>query len=353
MSHQVERMMFVGETPWHGLGRHLDTPPANVLEAIEAAGLNWTVSLHQLQMANGTQVDRFAVLRDNDASVLGTVGRGYRPIQNADAFSFFDPYLESGAATIDTAGSLKGGSRVWMLAKIDRPDSVIVAKADDRVSKFLLLANGHDGSLAVHVGLTPVRVVCQNTLSAAIDGTSATIKIRHTTGAVDALKEVQKTIARVDNDFEKAAEVFRALSTVYVKNATQLRAYIDAVFLTRKKVIDVTATDVPANDTNDFAALLARPTTPRAGLFSAEVGGMTQETKSRVYEEVAGLFEKGRGNDAPGVAGTAWAAYNAVTEYMTWERGGSDDNRMDALWLKGAGPAARALPSAVGAFLSS
>jgi hypothetical protein len=86
--------------------------------------------------------------------------------------------------------------------------------------------------------------------------------------------------------------------------------------------------------------------------FSPEGGDMTAETKSRVFEEIARLFEFGRGNREPGVAGTAWAAYNAVTEYNTWERGRSADNRMDNVWLSQSGPVARALPAAVSQFLS-
>jgi phage/plasmid-like protein (TIGR03299 family) len=324
MAHEVENMMFVGETPWHGLGRKLETPPATVKEALIAGGLDWAVQRHQLQLADGRLVDQFAVVRTSDNSILGTVGGGYRPMQNADAFSFFDPFLQAGAVKIDTAGSLRGGARVWMLAQIDRPDSVIVKKADDRVRKYLLLAHGHDGHLAIHVGFTPVRVVCHNTLSAAIPEArkgaradhkrnTGMFKVRHTSNAADLLTEVQATIERADKDFEKAADFFRTLAGKQVRSAAKLREYVDAVF-------PPTSKKAPAAD---------------------------DDVKDRVlFSEIEKLFVKGRGNDLPGVKGTAWAAYNAVTEYLTWERGGSNDNRLDTLWFRNGGVAERAVDAA-------
>jgi phage/plasmid-like protein (TIGR03299 family) len=354
MAHEVETMMYVGETPWHGLGTKLDAPPS-IAEALKLSGLDWGVSLVQLQMPDGRKVDRFATVRSTDQRVLGTVGPGYRPVQNADGLSFFEPFVATGAAKIEAAGSLREGSKVWMLAKIDRPDSVIVPQADDRVSKYLLLANGHDGSLAVNVALTPIRVVCQNTLNAAFgDSRTANMKIRHTSGAGDALKEVQKTIQKVDHDFEKAADIFRGLAGVKIRSAAQLREYVDRVFSPNKKIIDVTEVPEVTTGASDLAALLSRPARiSDTATLSAESGNMTKETKSRVFEEVAVMFEKGRGNDLPGVRGTAWAAYNAVTEYMTWERGSSADNRMDALWMKGAGVAQRAASAAKEMFLDA
>lgn len=348
MAHALEtvngktNMFYVGATPWHGLGTKLDAPPT-VEAAMAAAGLDWKVNLVQLQTPDGVPVDRFACVRSSDSKVLGTVGGGYRPLQNDEAFQFFQPFLDAKVANLETAGSLKGGSRVWALAKIDRPDSVIVAKADDRVSKYLLLANGHDGSLAVRVGLTPIRVVCQNTLSAAIAGGSATIKIRHTTRVKDIVDEVQHTIERVDNDFEKAAEVFRALAKVRIKSAGQVKAYVDAVFPSRA----VKAEAIETDGAEDFASLLSRP---------AKLSHNKADTdKSSMFEAVERILETGgRHGDLsmPGIKGTAWAAYNAVTEFLTWERGRNDDNRLNANWFMG-GPAERALPSAIDEFLRS
>ena len=227
-----------------------------------------------------------------------------------------------------------------MLAKIDRPDSVIVKKADDRVAKYLLLAIGHNGHMSVVVIVTPIRVVCMNTLRASLAGANQ-IRIPHTKGAGDALKTVQETILRVDAQFEKAAEIFRKLASIKIKSDKQLRAYVDAVFKVVKK-------DEQTDDS--FAGLLAKaPHAPR----EREPGDfITQETKSRVYDEVQQLLTGGKGNDLPGVKGTAWAAYNAVTEYNTWKRGRTMDARLDQLWLKNSGPVERALPAAVDVFVN-
>lgn len=334
MAHEVESMIYVGETPWHGLGKKLDAPPT-IGDAIDQAGLNWKVNTVQLQLPDGRKVDRFATVRDSDNTILGTVGPGYHPVQNTDAFQFFQPFLDQKVATVETAGSLRKGARVWMLAKIDRADAVIVPKADDRVSKFLLVANGHDGALALHVGITPIRVVCQNTLSAAVAGRhTSTIKIRHTSGAQEALKFVQETIDRVDHDFEKAAELFRALANVKVTEK-MLRDFVDRVF--RRQRLKMKA-----------AAEIARQTIEVVDVADETP---TKERESKVYESIAQLFEKGKGNDVKGVRGTGWAAYNAATEYLTWQRGDDQDTRLTNLWFGGNGD--RALASAADVFLQA
>ena len=350
MAHMVETMAYVGATPWHGLGRKLATPPATVQEALAAAGLDWNVSLVQLQLPDGRKVDQFATVRDRDSAILGTVGAAYRPMQNADAFAFFNPFVASGSATIETAGSLRGGARVWMLCKIARPDSVIVKQADDRVAKYLMVAHGHDGHLSIMVGETPVRVVCQNTLSAALNGGTGLLNIRHTSKAGDTLKSVQEAIERADHDFERAAEMFRALAGVRVTEAT-VRQYIEAVFPKPAKAAKLAAA-APANDANPMEALMARDFVPR--IVSDE---SSEDAKGRkgVADNILEIFEKGgRGGDLnlPGVKGTAWAAYNAVTEYLTWDRGRSADARLNNLWLGGrANVSARAVTAAADTFL--
>lgn len=333
MAHEVESMMYVGETPWHGLGRKLDAPPT-IGDAIIQGGLDWTVTTEQLQLADGRKVDRYATIRSSDNSILGTVGPGYHPVQNVDAFQFFQPFLDEKVATIETAGALRKGARVWMLAKIDRPDSIIVPAADDRVQKFLLVANGHDGGLALHVGITPIRVVCQNTLSAAVaDRQTSTIKIRHTSGAENALKIVQETIARVDHDFEKAAEVFRALAQVKVTDK-MLRDFVDRVFRRQRMKMKAAAEAARA-----FGAIEVIDETEK------------EERKSAVYDAILERFENGKGNTAKGVKGTGWAAYNAATEYLTWARGEDKDVRLQNLWFGGVGD--RALVAAAETFLQA
>lgn len=363
MAHQVERMMYVGETPWHGLGSHLDVVPSSVAEAIQAAGLDWTVRREQLRMADGRPVDRFAVVRDSDDSVLGTVGNDWRPIQNAKAFSVLEPFLAHKQATVETAGALFDGARVWMLLRIARPDAVIVPSADDRVAKYIMAAVGHDGSLAFTLGITPIRVVCNNTLSAALGaGAKTHVKIRHTSGGVDAVTALAATINEVDAQIEKAAEVFRALAGVTVTSSAQLRAYVDAVFPPAKRAPKALES-VPTPDS--FADLLSRPAVlgSHATTFTGEAPMLAQQAATadasededvrRIFGKIEHLFEHGRGNRPAGVRHTAWAAYNAVTEYNTWERGTSADNRLNNVWLAQSGPVAKALPAAVSTFLAA
>ena len=352
MAHELENaksMIYVGETPWHGLGVKLDAAPASTEEAIRMAGLDWEIELQQLLTPAGRQVERNAVIRKSDNSILGTVGMGWEPVQNRQAFAAFDPFLERGLATIETAGSLRAGRRVWMLAKVARPDSVIVPQADDRVAKYLLVAIGHDGTLAFHLGYTPTRVVCQNTLSVALHtGENTHVRIPHFSGANKAIEAVNAAIETIDARFERAADLFRALASVKVRNGEQLKEYIKSVFHVEKKALDPSGAEL-------LGDLLAKPhvsTLPSP--FSAEGGDMLKETKSRVMEEVAALFEGGKGNDAPGVEGTAWAAYNGVTQYMTWDRCKSQDARLEKIWLQDTtGVAARALPAAAATFLSN
>lgn len=363
MAHQVERMMYVGATPWHGLGSALDVAPGSVKEAIDAAGLAWTVRREQLRMADGRLVERYAVVRDSDNSILGTVGADWRPIQNEKAFSVLEPFLAHGQATVETAGSLFDGARVWMLLRIARPDAVIVPSADDRVAKYIMAAVGHDGSLAFTLGITPIRVVCNNTLSAALGaGVKTHVKVRHTSGGVDAVTALAATINEVDAQIEKAAEVFRALAGVRINSAAQLRAYVDAVFPAPKKAPKALEA-VPASDS--FADLLARPAVlghvataftgeaPMLAQQAATANASEDEDVRRIFGKIEHLFEHGRGNRPAGVRHTAWAAYNAVTEHLTWERGNSADNRLNNLWLSQSGPVAKALPAAISTFLAA
>lgn len=152
----------------------------------------------------------------------------------------------------------------------------------------------------------------------------------------------------VDARFEAAAEIFRALAAIKITSEAQLRAYVDAVFPALKKK----AAEVEGAQT--LASLLARPVATRESGLGAE-GAPTEETKRRIHGEIQTLFEGGRGNALPGVAGTAWGLYNAVTEYQTHEQGGTragaDSRRLERMWLGGSGPVAEALPAAMEQFL--
>ena len=192
MAHEIETTAYFGKAPWHGLGTVLTEDdiyhwPA----ACEKAGLAWDVELTALVAKDTTaEVAHKGVRRTSDGRILGVVGPRYHPLQNRDAFGWFSPFLDAREAALHTAGSLRGGARVWVLAKIAR-DPIEVAK-DDLVEKFMLLSHGHDGSLAVRVGFTSIRVVCQNTLSLAHNAdASKLIRIRHSKSLSSSLEGVR------------------------------------------------------------------------------------------------------------------------------------------------------------------
>ena len=290
MSHRVESMFLVRRPAWHGLGTVLNGPPT-VAEGVRLAGLDWSVSRKILVTLDGQKAPAYAVVRDSDQRVLGAVGERYRPLQNREAFAWFEPFLAAGEASLETAGSLAGGSRVWVLAKLNR-SPMEVARGDE-VSKYLLLSNSHDGSLAVRVGLTPVRVVCNNTLTVAHSGKdSQLIRVRHSSRVVANLESVRETVNAVNARFEATAEQYRRLATKDISQA-DLRKYVNRVLGAEGK--------------------------PGARL-------------SNIIERITGLFEAGAGNDLPSIRGSYWAAYNAVTHWLSHDRGRSADSRVSSLW---------------------
>jgi len=320
MAHEIEGMVYVGETPWHGLGVQLDEPPTTE-EAIRMAGLDWTVRTQRVfteldgQMA---EAPAQATVRESDGSVLGVVGPGYAPLQNAKAFEFFDPFVQAGEVSLETAGSLREGRRIWVLGKVNRDPVEVVP--GDAIRNYVLLANGHDGSLAVRVGFTPIRVVCNNTLQASLGGGSL-LKIRHTKNVAEAVERVRETIDVVDQKFRSTAEQLSELSRVGVDEPT-LRRYVERVFKVGKAVKD----DELAPDE-----------------VEADNG-----SGKRIVSNVVNLFENGRGANMPGVRGTLWGAYNAVTEYVSHERGADRERRLDQQWFgAGAAISRRALDVAV------
>src|SRR6516225_7437680 len=229
MAHEIESMAYFGELPWHRLGTALaegdlyDWPSAS-----RKAGLDWTVELVPLQTADTqAQVTHRAVRRTSDSRVLGVVGPKYAALQNRDAFQWFAPFLDAREAALHTAGSLKGGSRVWVLAKLNR-DPLVIAEGDE-VEKYILLSHGHDGSLAVRCGFTPIRVVCANTLAMA-HGSDAgkLIRVKHTESVLENLASVREVMDLANQEFEASAEQYRRLARKSI-NQADLRKYVRRV----------------------------------------------------------------------------------------------------------------------------
>jgi phage/plasmid-like protein (TIGR03299 family) len=316
MAHEIEIVdgvashFYVGATPWHGLGTKLDNPPT-IKEAIVLAGLKWTVSTNQLfanvQVGTSEEGEPIlrqvtapsrAIIRSSDQSVLGVVGEGYTPVQNETAFEFFQPAVDAGLVTLETAGSLHNGKRIWVLAKLTGMEMEVVK--NDPVNAYVLLSSGHDGKCAVDVGPTATRVVCQNTLTIATK-TSKLLKVRHTKNAEFALKEIQAALDFQKNEFRASISAMRRMAAYGVDTQT-IKDYIKEVF------------------------------EPEIKLRS-----LTKESEEKSYDKLTAkimpLFENGRGNDMQGVRGTMWGLYNGVTEYLTHERGREVDTRIESLWF--------------------
>ena len=164
MAAEIETMFYVRETPWHGLGTKVMEAPTSK-EALNLSGLDWKVEQEKIYTENGNVVTGFkANVRDTDKKVLGVVTDRYKVVQNEEAFAFTDELLGEGVR-YETAGSLQGGRKVWLLAHL--PHEYIIA--GERISPYLVFSNTHDGSGAIRVAITPIRVVCQNTLNLALN----------------------------------------------------------------------------------------------------------------------------------------------------------------------------------------
>ena len=295
MSHLVEKMVFAGATPWHGLGTEIDDA-TTFWDAFQLAGLDWEVKTEPLYRKDGSEVKAQASVRTSDDRVLGVVGPRWTPLQNKDAFEVFEPMVDSGDLKLHTAGSLRGGERVWVLCQLGLENTEI-AKGDE-ISKFALLSNGHDGKLAVHFGFTPIRVVCANTEALARDcEASKLIRVRHHRFVKDNVEKLRDIMNLADQEFETTAEQYRFLASRSI-NAKDLRKYVKIV----------------------------------VGAHEEKEEELSTRTKN-IIGTIENLFESGQGNDLPGVAGTYWAAYNSVTEYLNYTKGRNNENRMDSLWF--------------------
>jgi phage/plasmid-like protein (TIGR03299 family) len=297
MASEVETMFYRNDVPWHKLGNRIFEVPT-IEEAIAASGLDWTVSLKDLYLDDGQKAAHKATVRDSDSSILGVVGPTYKPLQNIDAFNFFNPFLQSNQATLETAGSLRQGKRVWILAKINKDPLEIVK--NDTVEKYVLLAHGHDGTMSVRVGFTPIRVVCANTLAMSMSNSgSQLIRMKHTKNLGENLDKVAEIMNLANQSFEATAEQYKLLASRQVSKA-DLEKYIKLVFVGPQYEKMEAEGKKPARD---------------------------------ILPKVINLFENGHGANMIGVRGTMWAAYNAVNEYLGYEKGNDAQARLDNMWF--------------------
>lgn len=214
-SEKLDRHAFftVREKAWHNLGVILSDYPSKD-EAILAAGLDFEVAKAPVLFDNGSKINtlsrKFTTYRTDTGVGLGVVGEFYTPIQNKDAFKFFDIVVGEGEALYETAGQLGNGETVFITAKL--PGHMII-RGKDVVDQYLFLANYHDGiGGSLVAALTPIRVVCNNTLTAALKNNSMKIKIHHRANFEQAMVEARKVITVVNSLAEELNDVYNLMA---------------------------------------------------------------------------------------------------------------------------------------------
>lgn len=300
INEKTGKASYVGAKPaWHGLGQVLDNP-FTAEEAIREGGLDFEVekvpTIYKIGRKEQVIEDKFAVIRTDNQDYLGTVGKVYTPLQNRDAFSFFDALVEKDEAIYHTAGVLGKGERVWVLAKM--PDYIRVGK-DDLIEQYVLLYNSHDGSTAITAQLTSVRVVCNNTLTAAISQAKNKVSIRHTKNAGEKLIQASEILGLSSMYKTEMEEIFNAMANTKV-NTKKVNKFLDALY--------------PLNPEND---------------------SRTMGVKFR--EAILNDFENGVGQDLVTTKGTVFGLYNAVTHYTDHTKEYSNANaKLKSIWFGGS-----------------
>ena len=224
MAANVETMFYTRTKPWHGLGTMVEEALTS-REALEAAGLNWQVIQKNLVTDSGIVVPGFkANLRENDQQVLGVVSDRYKVVQNEEAFAFTDALLGEGV-TYETAGSLQNGRRTWILAKL--PARYIIS--GDEVTPYLVFMNSHDGSGSIKAAMTPIRVVCQNTLNLALSTAKRSWSTNHTGDIKGKMEDARYTLLYAD---QYMAELGKAIDKLNQQKLSdrQVLEYVDSLF---------------------------------------------------------------------------------------------------------------------------
>lgn len=301
MAHMVEmvngvaQMAYAGEKPWHGLGTEVsnDLTPEQIMQK---AGLDWTV--HEVESFvdfDGKRIPtgQKALIRSTDHKVLTNVGEGWNPVQNAEAFEFFSEYVLAGDMEMNVAGSLKDGRNVFALAKVKESFSIL---GDDQIDSYLLFSNPHEYGKAIDIRFTPIRVVCNNTLTLSLNmDTKNGVKMNHR--SVFDADAVKRTMGLAHEKFAKYKEMAEFLSSKKF-SVDNLIQYYNEVFPYTHKASDAPTKveDLSKNAREAFAVLETQP--------GAEYG-----------------------------AGTWWQAFNSVTYLTDHQMGRSTDTRMQSAWF--------------------
>lgn len=306
MSHEVESMAYSGEKPWHGLGTVVEGN-LTVPQMLKEANIDWTVSKRPMKF--GENYDEpfeknvnghYALVRDSDNKVLDVVGERYVPIQNKEAFKLFDDFLKAGNASLETAGSLLGGKMVWGLANLHES---FILNGDDKVDAFLLVSAPHQRGKGLLAKKTSIRVVCNNTLSYALNKKEGEeFRMPHLVEFDDKKIEEAKNVlglARDEfNDFAKQVEV---LSKVKVDDDIAKRYFVD---------------------------LLDNKLAKKDFVSQKEI----EEEGNKRIKLALDAYKFAPGQNLKSAKDTAWGLINAITYITDHSLGRNQDNRVFNAW---------------------
>lgn len=238
MAANVESMFYTRTKPWHGLGVQVQEAPESK-DALRLAGLDWKVYQREVYTDSGIKIEGYrANVRNTDNKILGVVTERYKIVQNEEAFSFTDALLGKGVR-YETAGSLQEGKKVWLLARL--PKEYIIS--GEQISPYLVFSNSHDGSAAVRVAVTPIRVVCNNTLNLALSTAKRSWAMVHTGNIKGKIHEAQETLFMAENYMSKLGREFEELKRQKLSER-QVKEYIELLLPLEKTTSLVTAKNV-------------------------------------------------------------------------------------------------------------
>ena len=287
----VETMAYAGELPWHGLGVKVidDLSPEQMMEK---AGVNWSVEKQDLVTSGGSTVKtKQALVRSSDGLVLDVVGKGWNPVQNADAFNFFEEYVRAGDMQMHTAGSLNDGKMVWALAKANESFELFNG---DVTENYFLFSNPHEFGKAIDIRMTPIRVVCNNTLTLSLSTSSdAMLKVNHRKEFDVA--EVKETLGIAKEKMEQYKSMAEFLGSKRY-TSENIVEYFNEVF---------------------------------GSVAKEKVDGVTPFTSNNAKNAMEYLDTQPGANFAQG---SFWNAFNTVTYMTDHVQGRSNDGRMTSSW---------------------
>lgn len=296
------------EKAWHNLGQVIQDYPTSA-EAIKHAGLDYEVEKRKLFTSSLQDMrievpNFFSTVRTDNDTVLGVVGKDYQIVQNRDAFSFFDNIVGGDGMLYETAGALGNGERIFITAKL--PDYIRVGN-DDLIEKYLFLTTSHDGSGSITAAFTPIRIVCANTLNAALRNQTNTVRIRHTSNAKQRLEQAHKVLGISD----------------------RLALQLESIFNNWTKV--------PISD-NEVKKLIQSALAPSKEVLKTLQEGTTEDLSTCFINMVDNAYEYAMSDPTQlmnTTKGTVFGAYNAITGYFQNVRSYKDDEAKLASILMG------------------